>query len=79
MPAHSSPVAFEVDDHPNLARNLERDLQAAKASSIEGLTAAKDWADFQKRRALDYMQAVASFGSLRNVRNAYLRPPINPF
>lgn len=50
MVAHSSPVAFEVDDHPNLARNLERDLQAAKASSIEGLTAAKDWADFQKRR-----------------------------
>jgi hypothetical protein len=50
MPAHSSPVAFEVDDHPNLARNLERDLQVAKTSSIEGLTAAKDWADFQKRR-----------------------------
>jgi hypothetical protein len=52
MPAHSSPVAFEIDDHPNLARNLERDLQASKASSIEGLTAAKDWADFQKRRGV---------------------------
>jgi hypothetical protein len=45
-----SVVLMEHDDHPNLARNLERDLQVAKASSIEGLTAAKDWADFQKRR-----------------------------
>jgi hypothetical protein len=52
MPAHSSPVAFEVDDHPNLARNLERDLQEAKKASIEGLTAAKDWGDFQRRRGV---------------------------
>jgi hypothetical protein len=52
MPAHSSPVAFEIDDHPNLARNLERDLQTSKAASIEGLTAAKDWGDFQRRRGV---------------------------
>jgi hypothetical protein len=47
---HGSVVTFEKEDHPNLARNLERDLQAAKAAYIEGLTASKDWGDFQKRR-----------------------------
>jgi hypothetical protein len=45
-----SVVLIERDDHPNLARNLERELQAAKAAYIEGLTASKDWGDFQKRR-----------------------------
>jgi len=51
MSAHSAPVvAFESDDHPSLARNLERDLVTAKDEQTQGLTAAKDWADFQKRR-----------------------------
>ncbi len=53
MPAHSAPVAsFEVDDHPSLARNLERDLQTSKADYIQALTASKDWGDFQKRRGV---------------------------
>jgi hypothetical protein len=42
-------VQFEQDDHPALARNLERDLQQARDNEIEGLTGAKDWPDFQKR------------------------------
>lgn len=50
MSVHSAPVAFEQDDHPALARNLERDLIAAKDEQAHGLTASKDWADFQKRR-----------------------------
>lgn len=53
MSAHSAPVvAFEADDHPSLARNLERDLGVARAEQVSGLTAAKDWADFQKRRGI---------------------------
>jgi hypothetical protein len=42
-------VQFEQDDHPALARNLERDLQQAHDNEVAGLTAARDWADFQKR------------------------------
>lgn len=42
-------VQFEQDDHPALARNLERELQQAHDNEVSGLTAAKDWADFQKR------------------------------
>lgn len=52
MPAHSAPVAYEQDDHPNLARNLERDLREAKAAHVEGFVSAKDWPDFQKRRGI---------------------------
>ncbi len=53
MSVHSAPVvAFESDDHPSLARNLERDLVSARNNEIEGLTAAKDWPDFQKRRGM---------------------------
>ena len=50
MAGPKSVVAFEADDHPNLSRNLQRDLEAARAAQVEGFTSAKDWADFQKRR-----------------------------
>jgi hypothetical protein len=43
-------VAYEQDDHPALARNLERELKQAHDEQVLGLTAAKDWPDFQKRR-----------------------------
>lgn len=42
-------VQYEQDDHPSLARSLERDLEQAKKNEIEGLTACKDWSEFQKR------------------------------
>ena len=50
MAGPKSVVAFEADDHPNLSRNLQRDLEAARAAQVEGFTSAKDWPDFQKRR-----------------------------
>lgn len=43
-------VSFEQDDHPALSRNLLRDLQAERAKHLDGLIAAKDWPDFEKRR-----------------------------
>ncbi len=46
------PVSFEADDHPNLARNLERELASARADQVEGFTSARDWPDFQKRRGI---------------------------
>lgn len=45
-------VSFEQDDHPALSRNLLRDLQAERAKHLDGLIAAKDWPDFEKRRGL---------------------------
>lgn len=46
------PVAFVQDDHPNLARNLERELEVSRANQVEGFISAKDWPDFQKRRGV---------------------------
>jgi hypothetical protein len=46
------PVSFLQDDHPALSRNLLRDLQIERAKQYEGLIAAKDWPDFEKRRGL---------------------------
>jgi hypothetical protein len=45
-------VGFAQDDHPALSRNLLRDLQTERAKQSEGLIAAKDWADFEKRRGV---------------------------
>jgi hypothetical protein len=53
MPVHSAPVAsFEQDDHPGLARNLERDLREERDIQFNCLVSAKDWADFQRRRGI---------------------------
>ena len=49
LPPSFNSVSFEKDDHPALARNLERKLQEAHDNEVAGLTASKDWADFQKR------------------------------
>lgn len=46
------PASFAQDDHPALSRNLIRDLQTERAKAYEGLIAARDWADFEKRRGL---------------------------
>ena len=43
---------FAQDDHPALSRNLLRDLQTERAKQSEGLIAAKDWADYEKRRGI---------------------------
>jgi hypothetical protein len=45
-------TAFTQEDHPSLPRNLEAMLKEARALEIDGLTASKDWADFQKRRGV---------------------------
>ena len=45
-------VTFEKEDHPALARDLERNLQKAHDDQVAGLTASKDWPDFQKRRGI---------------------------
>lgn len=45
-------VAFEQNDHPALSWNMLRDLQAERAKQMDGLIAAKDWPDFEKRRGL---------------------------
>lgn len=52
MPIPKPVVAFEQDDHPSLARNLERELVSSRANHVEGFTSAKDWPDFQKRRGI---------------------------
>ena len=53
VPQHIVPVAsFEQEDHPALSRNLLRDLHAERAKHLDGLIAAKDWPDFEKRRGL---------------------------
>lgn len=46
------PASFAQDDHPALSRNLIRDLQTERGKAYEGLIAAKDWADFEKRRGV---------------------------
>jgi hypothetical protein len=43
-------VTVTNDDHPALVSALERELEVEKANAIAGLTSAKDWPDFQKRR-----------------------------
>jgi hypothetical protein len=43
-------VQITNDDHPGLVSALERELEVEKANAIAGLTSAKDWPDFQKRR-----------------------------
>lgn len=45
-------VSFEQEDHPNLSRNLLRDLQAERDQCYAGLLASKDWPDFERRRGL---------------------------
>lgn len=46
------PVNVLQDDHPELSRNLLRDLQTERANASEQLIFAKDWADYEKRRGL---------------------------
>ena len=48
----SEVVSFEQEDHPNLSRNLLRDLQAERDQCYAGLLASKDWPDFERRRGL---------------------------
>ncbi len=43
-------VSISHDDHPALARTLERALTEERDNQIQGLTSAKDWPDFEKRR-----------------------------
>jgi hypothetical protein len=54
MAIHHKPsgsvVTISNDDHPALVTALERALIAEKDVAIAALTAAKDWADFEKRR-----------------------------
>ena len=42
-------VNITTEDHPSLATSLERALIEEKEKQIEGLTSAKDWADFKGR------------------------------
>jgi len=43
-------VTISQDDHPALASHLEMALQEELQNHIQGLTSAKDWADYEKRR-----------------------------
>ncbi len=43
-------VSLSHDDHPALARTLERALIEERDNQMQGLTSAKDWPDFEKRR-----------------------------
>jgi len=43
-------VSISHDDHPALARTLERALTEERDNQIQGLTSAKDWPDYEKRR-----------------------------
>ena len=43
-------VTISQDDHPALATHLEQALREELDHRISGLTSAKDWADFEKRR-----------------------------
>ncbi len=47
-----SVVTLTSDDHPALATSLERALIEERDSAIQGLTAAKDWPDYEKRRGM---------------------------
>ena len=50
MPRPADVVSIAADDHPALARTLERALIEERDNLIAGLTSAKDWPDFEKRR-----------------------------
>ncbi len=43
-------VSISHDDHPALARTLERALTEEAANQIQGFMSAKDWPDFERRR-----------------------------
>lgn len=48
--ATAEPVHIAVEDHPDLSRHLEREIQAEITQKTEALVSAKDWADFTQRR-----------------------------
>lgn len=43
-------VSVGLDDHPALATNLERSIEAAVEDKTQALINAKDWLDYEKRR-----------------------------
>ena len=54
-------VSITNDDHPALARTLERALTEEVEKRTEALVLAKDWPDFEKRRGeLNGLQAAIS-------------------
>jgi hypothetical protein len=62
-------VQITNDDHPALVSALERELEVEKANAIAGLTSAKDWPDFQKRRGtIDGLNAAISICQQTNAR-----------
>jgi hypothetical protein len=62
-------ISITHDDHPALARTLERALIEERDNHIEGLTSAKDWADFQKRNGrIEGLNLAISY--CQNVRKA---------
>ncbi len=52
FPHQRDVVSITQDDHPSLATHLETELLKERDDHILALTAAKDWADYEKRRGM---------------------------